>query len=394
MTARAGSFFSTMMVLILITSGCGWGTNNATGKHTKTVRKSWEQNLISGNLNFTTSASSIAMGYVAACGNLSSMVGSDGSFAIPGVEKDCSNSPVYATLYMNNGTVVSLRSFWTGTPLDGAYVIRTIKENWQGTTEDTFEVSSTNPVYITDLTEMAFRLSTSDYQSGKDSANYYLNRYFGTSDAPVDYIATPTPASQTILAANSEVLVAPYMATVAVGGQITFTANRNVVWSVVEQNSGSINASGVFTAPATIGTVTLQATSSEEPDKSAVAKVSVVAKNNMTLPLILNSTTPPVTITVKEIAADGLHLNGLIQCPDLQDRAFQVSGSSPFNFIIPPDPTSANASRFRVQTDFGTKVLQGSLVPVAGNDSQFTGTLILTSGGVATEYPGVLFNRL
>src|SRR5580704_14072955 len=82
------------------------------------------------------------------------------------------------------------------------------------------------------------------------------------------------------LAANStvsSVAVSPSSAATNVGGTIQFaaaiqgpTTNKAVTWKV---SAGSINSSGLFTAPATAGTATVVATSSADSTKTATATI-------------------------------------------------------------------------------------------------------------------------
>lgn len=70
------------------------------------------------------------------------------------------------------------------------------------------------------------------------------------------------------------VTVNPTSATVATGGTQAFGANTPVTWMA---SAGMITAGGVFTAPATPQTVTITATSTMDPTKSATATVTVQA---------------------------------------------------------------------------------------------------------------------
>ena len=82
------------------------------------------------------------------------------------------------------------------------------------------------------------------------------------------------------------VSISPTTATVKVGMTQTFTAsvtgtsNTAVSWSVAEAGGGSINSSGVYTAPSTPGTYTVMATSQRDTRRSASATVTVVPLDN------------------------------------------------------------------------------------------------------------------
>jgi hypothetical protein len=78
--------------------------------------------------------------------------------------------------------------------------------------------------------------------------------------------------------------VAPNAATVVAGEAQQFTAavqnaeNTTVTWSVVEAGGGTVTAAGLYTAPETVGTYTVRATSVADATKSATATVTVTAR--------------------------------------------------------------------------------------------------------------------
>ena len=84
------------------------------------------------------------------------------------------------------------------------------------------------------------------------------------------------PAPQTVA-----VEVSPASPRVATGGDITFaaavtgTANTRVVWTVVEQGGGTVDASGQYTAPGTPGAYRVRATSAADPQAAGEAAVTV-----------------------------------------------------------------------------------------------------------------------
>ena len=86
--------------------------------------------------------------------------------------------------------------------------------------------------------------------------------------------------------AESGVVIAivPYTATVPEGGTLTFTANvangssLDATFSVQEGTAGgTITSAGVYTAPETVGTFHVVATSVADPTKTATATVTVTA---------------------------------------------------------------------------------------------------------------------
>ncbi|MEO3713853.1 immunoglobulin domain-containing protein [Roseateles flavus] len=64
-------------------------------------------------------------------------------------------------------------------------------------------------------------------------------------------------------------------ATQAFSATVTGSSNKTVTWSVVEADGGSISSSGLYTAPARLGTYHVKATSVADPSRSAQATVIV-----------------------------------------------------------------------------------------------------------------------
>src|SRR5208282_5881464 len=95
------------------------------------------------------------------------------------------------------------------------------------------------------------------------------------------------------------VSVSPATATLH-GGQtqqftasVTNTSNTAVTWTISPAGTGTINSSGLYTAPATISTqqtVTVTATSQASPTASASSTVTLMPKASQTI-----SFTPPVS---------------------------------------------------------------------------------------------------
>jgi len=98
------------------------------------------------------------------------------------------------------------------------------------------------------------------------------------------------------------VCISPLHASVVANATKTFSANviglndQSVTWSVVEQNGGSITSSGVYTAPATVGTYHVRATSSADSTKSATAAIEVSVGN-----LVNMISTAPGEYSVKAV---------------------------------------------------------------------------------------------
>lgn len=88
------------------------------------------------------------------------------------------------------------------------------------------------------------------------------------NDKPVT--VTITPATATIKVGESQSFTAT----------VTGTSNMSVTWSVEETSGGTINASGVYTAPATPGTYHVRATSVKNTKKYARAEIIVRPLDN------------------------------------------------------------------------------------------------------------------
>jgi putative Ca2+/H+ antiporter (TMEM165/GDT1 family) len=119
--------------------------------------------------------------------------------------------------------------------------------------------------------------------------------------------STPATASASSPSTPSSVSVAinPLTATVLEGGSLPFVAtvkgaaNATVAWSVQEGTTGgSITTLGVYTAPNTVGTYHVVATSAADPTASATAAVTIEQP-----PVISSSVSvaiSPLTVTVAE----------------------------------------------------------------------------------------------
>ncbi|MDC0711026.1 hypothetical protein POL68_21320 [Stigmatella sp. ncwal1] len=122
----------------------------------------------------------------------------------------------------------------------------------------------------------------------------------GTIDAAGRYTAPATPGTYHVVATSAAdpsksatatvrvtaaetvaVTLSPTEALLAPGGTQAFTAtvtgaaDTAVNWSVTEAGGGTVDAAGLYTAPVTLGTYHVVATSAADPSKSATATVIV-----------------------------------------------------------------------------------------------------------------------
>ena len=93
----------------------------------------------------------------------------------------------------------------------------------------------------------------------------------------------PTPP-QSERKDSASVTLSPSEATVHVGQTQTFeavvtgTQSTGISWTISERNGGRITENGTYTAPRHVGLYHVVATSTENPDARASAKVTVVTE--------------------------------------------------------------------------------------------------------------------
>lgn len=89
----------------------------------------------------------------------------------------------------------------------------------------------------------------------------------GGEPAPTPIVVTVAPTTANLLTGATQTFTAT----------VTGTTNTAVTWSVQEAGGGSVNASGLYTAPGTPGTYHVVATSQASATKTASATVTVTA---------------------------------------------------------------------------------------------------------------------
>ena len=101
---------------------------------------------------------------------------------------------------------------------------------------------------------------------------------------PFDTVHFATAAQQSAIHGSASVTISPPEATVHVGQTQTFEAvvkgthSTGIRWAVAERNGGRIREDGIYTAPRHVGLYHVVATSEENPDARAFAKVTVVTE--------------------------------------------------------------------------------------------------------------------
>lgn len=210
--------------------------------------------------------------------------------------------------------------------------------------------------------------------------------------------------------------VTPETATVNIGNTVTFiasvsnSANTQVTWSVVETGSGTITSSGIYTAPATIGTattkvVTVKATSVADPTKFDIAPVTVTTGPVVTLSptsatvltsgtktfaaTVTNSTNTQVVWSVVEAAGGTITQSGVYTAPSTTGtyhvKAVSSADSSKYatatvtvtSVGVTMSPSSATV------TTSGTKSFTASVSNSA--NTQVTWSVVEGGGGTITS---------
>jgi hypothetical protein len=98
-------------------------------------------------------------------------------------------------------------------------------------------------------------------------------------------IADPTKSDTALVTVSTGpiVTITPTSTTVITNGTKTFSAtvtnssNTQVIWSVLEADGGTISQSGVYTAPVTVGTYHVRATSAADTTKYATATITITS---------------------------------------------------------------------------------------------------------------------
>ncbi|SEM45424.1 hypothetical protein SAMN05444354_11722 [Stigmatella aurantiaca] len=93
-----------------------------------------------------------------------------------------------------------------------------------------------------------------------------------SSSAVIHVQASASPVQVSLSPERTQIHVA---GTVRFTATVTGTANTAVTWSVTEANGGTIDATGLYTAPTAGGTFHVVATSVADPEKKATATVTV-----------------------------------------------------------------------------------------------------------------------
>ena len=168
--------------------------------------------------------------------------------------------------------------------------------------------SQTFVATVTGLTNSALTWSVAEGASGGTVGStgiYHAPTSFGS------YTVIATSQADSSRVAKAHILVTPPLAVtpgaaiVGPGRSITFTAvvtglgDSHVAWHVAEAAGGTVTAAGVYSAPATLGTYHVVATSVDDASRTLAVPVSVVASGFFTPTGSMRSNAPAgVTTTL------------------------------------------------------------------------------------------------
>ncbi len=140
-------------------------------------------------------------------------------------------------------------------------------------------------------------------------------------------------ASLTVNPAAVQISVSPANATLSMNATQAFSAtvtgsgNTAVSWSVVEPDGGSISASGLYTAPAKLGTFHVKATSQADSSRSAQATIVVNGPTD-------TGTTVTGTLSARGSARIPSASPGYWQIPGRYNFRFNLTGPASADFDI------------------------------------------------------------
>lgn len=183
--------------------------------------------------------------------------------------------------------------------------------------------------------------------------------------------------------AQVAVSVSPTTATINTGATqqfsatVTGTTNTSVTWTA---SAGTVSTSGLYTAPATVGTYTVTATSQADGTKKASATVNVTSSADTTAPTVSASESGTSgTITLSATASDAVsvtkvefYVDGVLKGTD---------AASPYSMTL-DSATLAD----------GSHSLVAKAYDAAGNIGTSTGVAFTISNAVSTTYNEVESN--
>jgi hypothetical protein len=226
------------------------------------------------------------------------------------------------------------------------------------------------------------------------------------TDGTYHVVVTPTAdatksAALTLTVRSVAVTINPTNVSLATGktkqfaADVTGSTNTAVTWSVAEgATGGSVTTSGLYTAPNTVGTYHVVATSVANPAKTATATVNVVAgvgvsvnPNTATIEWnatkqftasVSNATNASVTWSIQEGAAGGaIDATGLYSAP-------AVSGTYHVAATSVEDPAKSDVATVTVVQPIAVAISPANASVEVGKTQQYTASVTGTSNTAVT----------
>jgi YVTN family beta-propeller protein len=197
--------------------------------------------------------------------------------------------------------------------------------------------ASAPSVTITDATTGANIFYTTDGTIPSTSSTAYNGSFTVGASETVEAIATASGLSQSAVASAAftitpaiTITISPASVQVVAGktqlftATVTGTTNTAVTWNVQPSGGGTIDSTGLYTAPATPGTYTITATSVASTSAMASAQVTVTAA-------VLTATSTSITSSVSTLDSISLPANTAL-----------VGNPVTVNFAVTPKSGSGN----------------------------------------------------
>lgn len=172
--------------------------------------------------------------------------------------------------------------------------------------------------------------------------------------------------------------VTPGAVQVVVGASQQFSAQVNgvggpsqaVTWTINGTGGGSINSSGLYTAPATPQTVTIRATSQQDPTKYGEAVVTVISGSGIggevviyvEGPFVLEPAVTGTNGRIKRFAGDPLNIGAELKA---RGRRINLTGKTPIGQMRDSSGALVNAVEVSVDYAAGGEVTLSGTTPSA-----------------------------
>ncbi|WP_224371355.1 Ig-like domain-containing protein [Hyalangium versicolor] len=241
-------------------------------------------------------------------------------------------------------------------------------------------------------------VSSSGLYTAPDAPGTYHVVATSVADATKSATATVTvDPLQTIISVSVEPTTATLLTgeTKAFTATVTGTTNTEVTWSVTETGGGTVDTSGLYTAPGAAGTYHVVATSVADPSKKATSTVSVTARPVVGVSLnptdamlrtngtqqftatVTGTTNTEVTWSVTETGGGTVDASGLYTAPDTAGTYHVVATSV-------ADSTKSATATVTVTDSIMVSVSPATAALIVGQTQQFVATVSNTSNNAVT----------